>query len=68
MTVLAIFLVSLVVAWWLVSKMYNLWMHITGASVMFFNPKIKLLLIFVVATILSGLVVQTLGIEIPKTH
>ena len=56
-------IVSLVAATIIVNSVYKLFMKVTGADVMFFSVKTKLISIFVVFLITLGLLLRLFGIE-----
>lgn len=66
MLIWIVLILSFVVANILVNKAQQLYMKFIGADTMFFNGKKKLIGIVVLALLISSIIIQIFGIEIPR--
>lgn len=60
--IVVLFIVSFLIAAWIVNKAQELYMKLIVANTMFFSGSKKLIAIFIVAMILLGLIASILGI------
>lgn len=60
--IVVLFIVSFLIAAWIVNKVQELYMKLIVANTMFFSGSKKLIAIFIVAMILLGLIASILGI------